>query len=136
MSRLVSEAELVAEGERLGASLAPGAVVHLAGDLGSGKTTLVRALARGLGVNEATSSPTYALVHRYAGSRGPVYHLDCYRLASEDEAGDVDWQGMAADADAVLIEWPERAGAWTLPPSLTIRLGHAADPALRTLELG
>lgn len=136
MSRMVSEAELVAEGERIGGALAPGAVVHLTGDLGSGKTTLVRAIARGLGVDEATSSPTYSLVHRYAGARGPVYHLDCYRLRHEGEAGDVDWGGMVADADAVLIEWPERAGAWALPPSLRIRLGHAADPVLRTLELG
>jgi len=136
MSRLLTEPELVALGEWIGASLAPGAVVHLVGELGTGKTTLVRAIARGLGVREATSSPTYALVHRYAGARGPVYHLDCYRLEREDEAGAVDWQGMAAEADAVLVEWPERAGAWTLPPSLRIRLGHAGDPAVRTLELG
>lgn len=134
MSRVVSEAELVAEGERIGEALAPGAVVHLEGELGSGKTTLVRAIARGLGVQEATSSPTYALVHRYGGRRGAVYHLDCYRLRTSEEASDLDWARLAL-GDAVLIEWPERAGPWALPPTLRIRLGHAADPAVRTLEL-
>lgn len=134
MSRAVSEAELVVEGERIGEALAPGAVVHVEGELGSGKTTLVRAMARGLGVREATSSPTYALVHRYAGRRGPVYHLDCYRLRDSDEASDLDWARLA-EGDAVLIEWPERAGPWALPPTLRIRLAHAADPAVRTLEL-
>jgi tRNA threonylcarbamoyladenosine biosynthesis protein TsaE len=134
VSRVVSEAELVAEGERIGQALGHGAVVHLEGDLGSGKTTLARAIARGLGVAEAMSSPTYALAHRYAGERGPVYHLDCYRLERADDAGDLDWAGMAAEGDAVLIEWPERAGPWALRPSLRIRLAHTADPAVRTLE--
>jgi tRNA threonylcarbamoyladenosine biosynthesis protein TsaE len=134
--RLVTELELAAEGERLGQELAPGAVVHLEGDLGAGKTTLVRALARGLGVAEVTSSPTYALVHRYAGRRGPVFHLDCFRLRHPDEAQDLDWSGIAAEGDAILIEWPERAGAWVLSPSFRVRLSHVADPSVRALEIG
>ena len=70
--RTLTEAELAIEGERIGRALAPGAVVHLEGELGTGKTTMVRAIARGLGVAEAATSPTYALVHRYLGRRGPV----------------------------------------------------------------
>jgi tRNA threonylcarbamoyladenosine biosynthesis protein TsaE len=134
--RLVSEQELVTEGERIGQELAPGAVVYLEGDLGAGKTTLVRALARGLGVAEVTSSPSYALVHRYAGRRGPVFHLDCYRLRHPDEAADMDWSGIAAEGDAILIEWPERAGAWVLSPSFRVHLAHVADPSVRALEIG
>ena len=103
---------MAAEGERIGRALDPGAVVHLQGELGAGKTTMVRAIARGLGVAEAATSPTYALVHRYAGRRGPVFHLDCYRLQRPDESADVDWEGLAADGDALLIEWPERAIGW------------------------
>jgi tRNA threonylcarbamoyladenosine biosynthesis protein TsaE len=134
--RPLDEAELGAEGERIGRTIAAGSVVHLMGELGAGKTTLVRSIARGLGVREATSSPTYALVHRYAGARGPVFHVDGYRLRSPEEAADVDWEGMAAEGDALLIEWPERAGPWAPAPSLRIRLTHLADPAVRGLELG
>jgi tRNA threonylcarbamoyladenosine biosynthesis protein TsaE len=111
-------------------------VVYLHGELGSGKTTLVRAIARGLGVTEPASSPTYALVHRYAGRRGPVFHLDCFRLQRPEESADVDWEGLAAEGDALLIEWPERAAGWAPAATLCLRLSHCSDPAVRGLEGG
>ena len=89
----------MAAGESHASALAPGAVMLLEGDLGAGKTTGVRAIARGLGVSDEATSPTYALVHRYAGRRGPVFHLDCYRLRSVDEAADLDWAALASAAD-------------------------------------
>ncbi|HEU4569948.1 MAG TPA: tRNA (adenosine(37)-N6)-threonylcarbamoyltransferase complex ATPase subunit type 1 TsaE [Gemmatimonadales bacterium] len=131
----LTEAALVARGEALGRALAPGAVVTLAGPLGAGKTTLVQAIARGLGVGDRPTSPTYTYVHRYDGARGPVYHLDCYRLRDPDEAADLDWDGMLREADAILVEWPERAGAWVPPASVRITLGYAPDPDRRTLEV-
>jgi tRNA threonylcarbamoyladenosine biosynthesis protein TsaE len=134
--RALDELALVAEGERIGRALAPRSVVHLEGDLGAGKTTLVRAIARGLGVTEPVSSPTYALVHRYAGTRGPVFHLDCYRLARPEESADVDWQGLAAEGDALLIEWPERARGWAPAATLRLTLTHLDDPSVRGLEAG
>ena len=76
MSPLVTQAELEHEGERLGHSLPPGAIVLLRGDMGAGKTTFIKAIARGLGVEADTASPTYALVHRYVGRRGPIFHVD------------------------------------------------------------
>jgi tRNA threonylcarbamoyladenosine biosynthesis protein TsaE len=102
--------------------------------MGAGKTTLVKAIVRGLGVEVEATSPTYGLVHRYQGRRGPVYHVDCYRLRTEEEARDLDWEGLAA-GDVVLIEWPERAGAWALPPGRRIRLDYHADPDRRWLEI-
>lgn len=132
--RHLDEAGLVAEGEALGRALPPGAVVLLEGDLGAGKTTFARAVARGLGVDEAATSPTYALVHRYHGRRGPVFHLDCYRLRSPDEAADLDWQGLMTEGDALIVEWPERAGAWVPPATHRFRLVHLPDPARRGLE--
>jgi tRNA threonylcarbamoyladenosine biosynthesis protein TsaE len=78
----VDPSELIAHGEKLGRSLPPRAIVTFEGDLGAGKTTLAQAIARGLGVAAPATSPTYALVHRYQGRRGPVFHVDCYRLRS------------------------------------------------------
>lgn len=135
MIRTLSEAELTAEGEALGRSLPPRSVLLFEGELGAGKTTLVRAVAKGLGVTAPATSPTYALVHRYQGRRGPVFHLDCYRLRSPDEAADLDWERLTADGDALLIEWPERAGAWVPAPTMRFRLRHLADPEVRQLEI-
>jgi tRNA threonylcarbamoyladenosine biosynthesis protein TsaE len=132
----MGEAQLVEEGERLGRSLPHGAVLFFKGELGAGKTTLVQAIARGLGVTGLATSPTYNLVHRYQGSRGPVFHLDCYRLRHPDEAADLDWETLVKDGDAILIEWPERAGPWLPEPTLTFTLAHVEeDPTVRRLEV-
>lgn len=132
---LVTESELTTIGERLGAGLEAGSVVTIAGDLGTGKTTLVQAIVRGLGVTTRATSPTYALVHRYDGARGPVFHLDCYRLQNPGEAADLGWDEMLAEGDAILVEWPERAGGWVPEATHRIRLAHVDDPARRELEL-
>jgi tRNA threonylcarbamoyladenosine biosynthesis protein TsaE len=136
VTRALTEPELVAEGVALGGQLAPGAVVLLEGGLGAGKTTFARAVARGLGVAEDATSPTYALVHRYQGRRGPVFHLDCYRLRTPDEAADLDWEGLLAEGDALLVEWPERVREWLPPATYRVRLRHLDDPARRGVEIG
>ncbi len=133
--RTVSQAELEAEGETLGRSLPPGTLLTFEGDLGAGKTTFIKAIARGLGVTGGASSPTYALVHRYQGRRGPVFHLDCFRLRAPEEAADLDWEGLLRDGDAILVEWPERAGPWLPGPVRRFRLHHLADPDRRGLEM-
>jgi len=131
---VLTEGELVSRGEQLGQELTPGAVILLSGDLGAGKTTLARAIIRGLGAGEAVSSPTYALVHHYHGARGDIYHVDAYRLRHPDEAADLDWDTLAS-ADALLVEWPERAAGWVPPASLHIALDHTDDDARRVMEL-
>ena len=131
----LTEPALRAAGEALGQSLAPGAVVWLQGPLGAGKTTMAQAIARALGATARVTSPTYSLVHRYEGGRGPVFHVDCFRLRSPEEAADLDWEGLAA-GDALLIEWPERAGPWAPPPDHRIRLDHLeAGPDLRRVDI-
>jgi tRNA threonylcarbamoyl adenosine modification protein YjeE len=134
MNRPLSQAELEAEGEALGRRLAPGELVSFEGDLGAGKTTLIKAVTRGLGVTRPATSPTYALVHRYQGARGPVFHLDCFRLRSPEEAADLDWEGLLGEGDAILVEWPERAGDWMPAPTRRFRLSHVGEPELRKLE--
>ena len=134
MSLFLTEEALDAHGEALGRTLEPGELVTFEGELGAGKTTLIKAVARGLGVTAPATSPTYALVHRYQGARGPVFHLDCFRLKSPDEAGDLDWEGLLAEGDAILVEWPERAGDWIPKPTRQFRLRHLPDPSQRSLE--
>jgi len=132
--RTLSQIELEAEGEALGRSLPPGALLAFEGELGAGKTTFIKAISRGLGVTGPASSPTYALVHRYQGRRGPVFHLDCFRLRTPDEAADLDWEGLVGEGDAILVEWPERAGAWLPAATRRFRLHHLADAERRGLE--
>jgi tRNA threonylcarbamoyladenosine biosynthesis protein TsaE len=132
--RELTEAELRAEGETLGRSLPPRALLTFEGELGAGKTTFIQAISRGLGVEVQATSPTYALVHRYRGRRGPVFHLDCYRLRSPEEAADLDWESLLTEGDAILVEWPEQAGPWLPVPTRRFRLHHLADPARRGLE--
>jgi tRNA threonylcarbamoyladenosine biosynthesis protein TsaE len=134
MTQSFTRDELQAAGEAVGRSLQPGAVVTFEGDLGAGKTTFIQAVVRGLGVSQPATSPTYALVHRYQGARGPVFHLDCFRLRSPDEAADLDWEGLLAEGDAILVEWPERAGNWIPRPARRFRLSHLDDPDRRRLE--
>ena len=135
MTALLDEAGLGEAALELGRGLEPGAVVWLSGELGAGKTTFVRHLVRGLGVTTPATSPTYALVHHYEGTRGPVYHVDCYRLRTPAEAHDLDWETLVT-GDALLIEWPERAGHWAPRPTRRVTLAHTANPAVRRLELG
>lgn len=132
---VLDEAGVAALGARLAAALPRGAVVYLRGDLGAGKTTLARAIARARGAGTDASSPTYALVHRYDAPGGAVFHLDCYRLRSPEEARDLDWQGLAAEADLLLIEWAERAGPWPPPADLEVGMAAADDEHLRVVRL-
>src|SRR5215208_1098292 len=134
MTRVLTQQQLEAEGEALGRQLRPGELLTFEGDLGAGKTTFIKAITRGLGVTVPATSPTYALVHRYRGARGSVFHLDCFRLRSPDEAADLDWEGLVSEGDAILVEWPERAGAWLPSPSRRFRLSHLSDPSRRSLE--
>jgi len=130
----LSADELSRFGEEVGARLTPPTVVGLSGELGTGKTTLVQAICRGLGARARATSPTYALVHHYEAGATPVYHVDCYRLRHADEARDLAFDDMVRERAIVLIEWPERAGAWAPPLDRHFRLAYDADPARRLVE--
>src|SRR5204862_6445024 len=122
-------------GEAFGRELGAPAVIGLSGELGTGKTTFVQAICRGLGAQGLATSPTYALVHQYRTAHGPlVYHVDCYRLRSPAEARDLGFDDMVRDGAVVLIEWPERAGAWTPRLDRHFRLSYGDEADTRELE--
>ena len=125
--------ELVAWGEALGRAAAPPLVITLAGDLGAGKTTLAQAICAGYGVTESVTSPTFALVHRYAAPRSPVFHLDLYRLRDASELTNIGWDEILADDALVLVEWPERAGDRVPHNHVPISLQHLPDDPTRRL---
>lgn len=129
--------ELIAWGERLGRATQPPLLFAISGDLGAGKTTLVQAMCRGMGVRDEVTSPTYALVHEYAGAHFPVYHLDLYRLSSPRDLTNLGWDDIISAHAIVLVEWPDRAGDRLPPDAVPIELEHdPADPARRLLLAG
>ncbi|MES3032757.1 MAG: tRNA (adenosine(37)-N6)-threonylcarbamoyltransferase complex ATPase subunit type 1 TsaE [Gemmatimonadota bacterium] len=121
---------LAARGEAIGTTLTSPALVTLTGDLGAGKTTLVQAICRGLGVSDPVTSPTFALIHEYAGARARVVHCDLYRLGTPRDVASLGLDELLAEPDViVLVEWPERAGALLDAPTLAITLAHVTDDA-------
>lgn len=100
-----------AETEDLGAALAerlkPGTVVAFSGDLGAGKTAFVRGMARGLGISERVTSPTFTIVNEYEGGRLPLFHFDMYRLGSSDELFDIGWEDYLVRGGVCAVEWSE-----------------------------
>jgi len=122
-------------GERLGRALRPGDFVGLSGGLGSGKTTLVRAIAAGAGVAaDEVSSPTFSLIHRYAGAAFPVHHADLYRLGSREELYATGYFDLLDGQGIVLVEWIDRIALAAPGEWLELRLMSGANPDARNLE--
>jgi tRNA threonylcarbamoyladenosine biosynthesis protein TsaE len=120
-----SAAETEAVGARIADALRPGDLVTVSGELGTGKTTLVRGACRALGVDDPITSPTFTIGHRYHG-RIDVSHLDLYRFAGVSAA---EWGDLEPyfDGAVCFVEWPE-AGTDVLPPTrFAVTLEHAGD---------
>jgi tRNA threonylcarbamoyladenosine biosynthesis protein TsaE len=131
--RTVTLEDLGAVAIEMWRSMPVGSVVWLNGELGSGKTTFVQALAEVAGA-EMASSPTFSLVNEYECPSGLIFHADCYRLRAAEEARDLDFAGILATARLLLIEWPERAGHFAPPPDISLVFAHTDNPDVRQLE--
>jgi len=130
---LKDEAATLAVGERLARQLRPGDVVTLAGDLGAGKTTLVRGMLHALGHDGEVPSPSFAIVQPYEDLAPPVWHADLYRLEDRSELAEL---GLDSTGDGVLVvEWPERAGEGAWPEALRLTL-EITGPKRRRLTAG
>jgi tRNA threonylcarbamoyladenosine biosynthesis protein TsaE len=102
-----NEQETIEAGERFAHALKPGDVVALIGDLGSGKTRFVKGIARGLGVREQVTSPTFTILHEYTDGNMPVYHFDCYRMRSVRELDEFGFDDYIYGDGVCLLEWAD-----------------------------
>jgi tRNA threonylcarbamoyladenosine biosynthesis protein TsaE len=105
----------------------PGAVVHLRGELGSGKTTCARSLLHELGVTAPVRSPTYTLVDTYSVAGLTCVHVDLYRVQTTTEVEELGLRDMTGSGYLMLIEWPEKGGVAVPPPDLVLQLAYKGD---------
>ena len=112
--------ETIAFGQALGSQLQRGDVLGLYGELGAGKTALVKGLALGLGIEQDVTSPTFTLIHEYVGGRLPLFHIDLYRLDSIGQSLAIGVEDYLDPAGITVIEWAEKID--TLLPEDTIQI--------------
>jgi tRNA threonylcarbamoyladenosine biosynthesis protein TsaE len=115
-----------AAGERLGATLGPGAVVALTGELGAGKTCFVQGLVRGLGASARATSPTFVLVNEYVG-RVPIHHVDAYRTDSMTELIDLGLLEMVGGEGVTVIEWADKLTPLLPPDAIRVHIAGVGD---------
>ena len=124
-------------GRALGREIVPPLLITLTGELGTGTTTLAQAICAGYGVEDAVTSPTFALVQRYSAPRSPVYHVDLYRLKGESELTNIGWEDLLSEHAMVIVEWPERAGTRIPEDHLPLDIDYVpGDPQRRVLLAG
>jgi tRNA threonylcarbamoyladenosine biosynthesis protein TsaE len=116
-----SAAETISLGRRLAGRLEAGMVVAFSGELGSGKTTMIKGVCAGLGVTETVKSPSFVIVTEYPG-RIPVFHLDLYRIASEAELEGLGLEDYFGARGVCLVEWAERCASRLPPDAIRVTL--------------
>ena len=130
-----SEEQLKEVAEALIEALNGRTVVALRGEMGAGKTTLVRAVAEYLGVEDQVTSPTFALVNQYEGANGErLFHFDFYRIDDEREAFDLGYEEYFYSGDLCLVEWPEKIERLMPEEVVEVRI-TVESPTERTFEI-
>lgn len=117
-----SKEETQAFGERMGAVLKAGDVICLEGALGAGKTTLAQGIARGLGVIEDVTSPTFTIIQEYLSGRIPLCHFDFYRIETPEEIQHLGFEDYLDSDGVVLMEWHENLGDYAPTDRIRIQL--------------
>ena len=128
-----SPSETEAVGAALARVLQPGAVIAYRGDLGAGKTAFTRGLAKGLGVKENVTSPTFTIVNEYLSGRMPLFHFDMYRLGSEDELFDIGWEDYLDRGGICAVEWSENV--WGAMEGAVVVTITCLDEDTRTITI-
>ena len=123
-------------GIKLAEQLNPGTVIAYRGDLGAGKTAFTRGLARGLGIQDPVTSPTYTIVNEYLSGRLPLFHFDMYRLRCADDLFDIGWEDYLDRAGICAVEWSENV-AEAMIGAVTVRIEKTGEDSRRiTIEGG
>lgn len=122
-----SIAELPQAAANLLAAVGTNRIVLFHGDMGAGKTTLISAICRQLGVADVPSSPTFSIVNEYSSPDGPVYHFDFYRLKSEQEAFDLGYEEYFYSGTYCFVEWPEKIPNLAPEDAVHVRIHVTAD---------
>ncbi len=127
-----TETELI--GEKIAATLSPGSVIALTGDLGAGKTAFTRGLARGIGYDGRVTSPTFTIVNEYLGGRLPLFHFDMYRLSSSDELYDIGFDDYLMSGGICAIEWANNVEDALPADTICIKISRISDTE-RNIEI-
>jgi tRNA threonylcarbamoyladenosine biosynthesis protein TsaE len=128
---IFNEMQLIEYAKTLAATLQPGAVIALIGDLGTGKTTFTKALAEGLGIGEPVQSPTFTIIKEYQSGRLPLYHFDVYRIDSAEELDDLGIDEYLFGRGVCVIEWADKVPGIFPEGTLVIELAYTDDEDLR-----
>lgn len=116
-------------------SLKAGSVVALIGPLGAGKTTLAKAIAKGLGVTETLTSPTFTIVQEYESGRIPLYHFDVYRVSDEEELFEMGFEEYIHKGGVCLIEWADLIEDMLPPDTITLKLSYGDNDDERVIDI-
>ena len=122
-------------GFRLAEKLLPGTVVAFTGDLGAGKTAFTRGLARGLGIQDRVTSPTFTIVNEYEGGRLPLFHFDMYRLSCADELFDIGWEDYLARGGVCAVEWSENVSDALEEDAISVKICRGGTDVQRIITV-
>ena len=124
---IASEKETEKLGEAIGRAAVPGMVIALIGDLGTGKTTLTKSVARGLGVTETVTSPTFNIIREYRSGRIPLFHFDVYRIADPEEMYELGYEEYFYGDGVSVVEWADLIEELLPEDAVIIRMNRGAS---------
>lgn len=130
-----NEEALSAFGRKLAEKLKPGAVVALEGDLGTGKTTLTKAIAKGLGIEDHITSPTFTIIQEYHEGRLPLYHFDVYRLDEEEEFHELGYEEYFYGDGVCVVEWADKVREFLPADRIYISLEYGPSECERYMYI-
>ena len=122
--------------KQFAATLKPGDVVCLEGDLGAGKTTFTQGLCAALGAKRAVTSPTFCIVSEHPAPDFLVVHMDLYRLHDEEDVLQIGWEDYLARGAVLVVEWPDRAGSLIPANAKHVHFAYGAEESSRTIDIG
>lgn len=130
-----SEKEVEELGLVLADKLGPGSVVALTGELGVGKTTFTKAIARGLGITALLTSPTFTIIHEYRDGRLPLYHFDVYRIEDEEELYELGYEEYFYGDGVCVIEWADRIADFLPEDTIHIHIAYGEGENERIFQI-